>query len=109
MSKELREFLQAWLDWSTNGAPDMKPFCRCIGLCGNVIEHFRNVRSDSTIAVYSVSGRVEEELKRLFKEQGLDHDYPFGQARYCVAGSKGTMHRSTIRKNWIRKQLEKAQ
>lgn len=109
MSKELREFLQAWLDWATNGAPDMKPFYRCIGLCGNVIEHFRDVRDGTTIQVYAVSDRVEEELKRLFKEQGLDKDYPFGQARYCAACSNGTQHRSTVRKNWVRKQLENAQ
>lgn len=98
MSKELREFLQAWLDWAESGATRGYRFLKNVGLCTNLqwwLDDNMNYKSQSVI----------EELSNLFEAQGLDSKYPFGKANYLAAIFPARQHTCPVRLSWVREQL----
>lgn len=92
ISPELREALQAYLDWVNEGAPDFEPFHRADGLCFNICNEY--------------SMDVAYELGELFITMGLDEDYPFGEWDYQQNCRTRTHHIHTQRIEWIKTVLE---
>lgn len=70
MSELMREFLTAWLEWAEAGAPSHDTFRAEYGLCGN-----SNSFDGDTYC-------LEYELAAMFKADGLDGGYPFGESAY---------------------------
>jgi hypothetical protein len=97
MSEELKQFLSDYLAWVEAGAPPSKPFERGYGLCSNTY-HWDG---DWT--------HLGGELDTLFAEDGLDEDYPFGEAAYAAAIEADTQHLHQPRIDWIVRKLAAAQ
>lgn len=96
MSPDLIDFLKAWYEWATNGAPEGKPFFRSVGLCSNVEEYF--VEGPEI-------GTVEREIEAIFSGD----EYPFGgPADYETRRVKGTQHLCPKRLAWVRERLIEA-
>lgn len=89
LSPELRKFLTDWLEWAENGAPDLRPFLRLLGLCSNAPEN------------------ILEELQALFeREFGDNANYPFGgRAHYWSNLGARTQHLDPARLAWVRAKL----
>ncbi|RQU14211.1 hypothetical protein DF152_17255 [Burkholderia cenocepacia] len=100
MSKEMREYLAAYLAWVEAGAPDGSPFRRAWGLCSNV-DLFGFADSEAY-------ARVAVELSESFVSSGVDPDYPFGGfSVYWDDSERGRHHENEQRLAWIREQLNK--
>jgi len=100
MSKEMRDYLAAYLAWVESGAPDQAPFRRAFGLCSNVDFVYPSGTAEGD--------RVSVELSEAFAACALDPDYPFGgYSVYWDAHMKGTQHENEHRLAWIREQLNR--
>ncbi|MDI9686588.1 hypothetical protein [Burkholderia cenocepacia] len=95
MSKLMREFLSAYLEWVEAGAPQSDPFERELGLCSNAD------RYPGVVAI----GELDHELGQLFARSGLNEVYPFGEARYWEDFAAEAQHLNEQRLAWIREQL----
>jgi hypothetical protein len=96
MSDDLIAFLKAWHDWATNGAPNGKPFFRCVGLCSNVEEFFDEG---------PVVGKVEREIEGIFSGE----EFPFGgPVAYEDRRVKESQHKNPERLAWVRAKLVEA-
>jgi hypothetical protein len=112
ISKALRGFLQDWLQWVDDGAPEpakdekLWNYTRGHGLCYGLSKYFRRIGMPLVRA-----DRVESELRALFKADGLDEDHPFNKTidDYYAAGDRGLHHLNLLRVNWVRQKLEAAQ
>lgn len=98
-SPELLEFLKAWHDWATSGAPDGEPFHREYGLCDNA-------------KCNSLS--LSDELRNLFKLGRRNGDfecfiYPFGARDFDDRGGNNSMHECPKRLAWVRATIAAAQ
>jgi hypothetical protein len=104
MSELMREFLQAWLDWAESDTTLGLPFRKHAGLCTNgswfVWEHKRAGPVESKA--------FNKELKGMLKRDGLDTDYPFGQAEYDRDADNDTQHTNGQRLAWVHSKLEAA-
>ncbi|MFM2472398.1 hypothetical protein [Burkholderia cenocepacia] len=101
MSKEMREFLDAYLAWVEAGAPQGKPFERSYGLCSNIANH---------VASFSAFTQIDSELPELFAASGLEPNYPFGGfAVYWDDHHNGAHHRNPSRIAWVREQLNRTE
>ena len=103
MTKEMREFLTAWLDWATSG--DVKGhkygciFRPYTGLCAAA--DYWTV--DDGPAHYELIS----ELGDMLEADGLATDYPFDTPRsYDDAAGAGTQHLNPARLEWVRSKLE---
>lgn len=92
-SPQMVQFLADWLDWAENdgSAPsDDSCFRPYAGLCLN-----------SSKRGHSVTW----ELRAMLEADGLDPEYPFGEADYEERADKLTMHRCPKRLAWVRDKL----
>ncbi|CAK1256715.1 unknown function [Klebsiella phage vB_Kpl_K59PH2] len=88
MTKEMREFLTAWLAWAEDpdayDSYDGGPFKKRTGLCSNI-----------------------DELHGMLEADGLDTLYPFDtEQSYDTAFSERTQHLNPARLAWVRAKLE---
>lgn len=103
MTKEMREFLTAWLAWAEGGAcKDRKYgniFLPHTGLCA-ALDYWTDVVD---VPFY----RLIEELGGMLGADGLDTKYPFDTAEsYFEAASLGIQHLNPARLAWVRSKLE---
>lgn len=103
MTKEMREFLTAWLAWAEGGGLESHEhgsiFRRKTGLCANTGDW-----AEATGVKFS---RLIEELGDMLEADGLDTDYPFDtESSYSLAANYGTQHRNPYRLEWVRSKLE---
>jgi hypothetical protein len=100
----LQQFYRELLDWADNGvAKGHRYFHRDEGLCANAYDFALN-HPDKM--VYNYPHRLEERLRDLFEEQGLDRHYPFGKRSYFLRVRSGSLYRCPKRMGWLRAQLE---
>lgn len=103
MTKEMREFLTAWLAWAEGGAwKDHEYgniFRPATGLCA-ATRYWTDVVD---VPFY----RLIVELSDMLEADGLDTDYPFdNKASYFSAANLGTQHLNPLRLGWVRSKLE---
>lgn len=99
MTKEMREFLTAWLSWATSG--DLKShqygrtFTPATGLC-------------AAVAYWTVGGHAHPALISEFEAMlGDDKLYPFDTPQtYDAAARRRTQHLNPARLAWVRAKLE---
>lgn len=103
MTKEMREFLTAWLDWATSGGVKDHQY-GCIfrpytGLCA-AADYWTVDDGPAHYALIS-------ELGDMLEADGLDTDYPFDTQRsYDAAAAAGTQHLNPARLAWVLAKLE---
>lgn len=98
MSEEMREFLQAWLDWAKSGAHEGAPFFRADGLC-----LARCVWGKP----YCFNNRkLYAELNEMLERDFGTSTYPFGRTAYLSAAHNKTQHEDPARLEWVRKCLK---
>lgn len=103
MTKEMREFLTAWLSWAEGGACKdheygniFRPYT---GLCA-ALDYWTDVVD---VPFY----RLIEELGGMLGSGGLDTEYPFDtEESYSKAARLGTHHLNPARLAWVRSKLE---
>jgi hypothetical protein len=100
MSELMRKFLTAYIEWVDAGAPQGRPFARGAGLCYGV-DVFCEEQPEPDVAYDFVC----RELKRMFRADGLDRVYPFGDAAYDECAVKDTQHLHQPRIDWIKSKL----
>ena len=106
MTKEMREFLTAWLDWATSANPatwdDGGPFRKDTGLCSNISVYLGDPRHRSQL-YYALYG----ELGDMLEADGLGSAYPFDTGEsYGAAFRESTQHLNPARLAWVRSKLE---
>lgn len=93
MTDALTSFLASWLDWATTGAPDLQPYNRGIGLCGECADP-----------------DAWAELKELLCSDFGTATYPFcDRLEYLRRAREDTQHELPARLDWVRKQLAKVE
>lgn len=98
MSKDLKKFLQEWLEWA-EGRSNKAEFSACVGLCHNYYCWSRDKK------LPSLSYRKQEVIDLLIKD-GLDKYHPFGGfTTYDQEKETYTVHKNPERLAWVRKQL----
>lgn len=100
MSNELREFLQAWLDWALASEVTVvksQYFEPNFGLCICSIK-YAMVHGEDV-------GYLEDELKWLFRADNLHRIYPFGMDEYIKGASEENQHLCTLRLAWVKGKL----
>lgn len=92
ISNELREFLQGWLAWVEDGAPDSRDFNRCQGLC------IQPCLRDCDL--------IAELDELLIKTRGTNL-FPFNRDNidYWEGVDQATHHLNEDRINWVREVL----
>jgi hypothetical protein len=90
-----RAFLRDWLDWVERGAPDMKPYNRSVGLCGNSWKF-----DEVGVAAFDLSECLEGEFGT--------YTYPFGASNYDSDSYCNTQHLHKPRLAWVRAQLQES-
>lgn len=96
MSNELREFLQAWLDWalaSEVNIADSQYFNPGGGLCAYLTNY---TNGEETLL---------NELGELFMSDGLSCVYPFGRCNYLKRFIEATQHLCPLRLAWVKGKL----
>jgi hypothetical protein len=68
VSSQLKGFFKAYSKWLKDGA-ESDEFRRCAGLCSSVLKYANMVGNDNM--------KMYNELKDLFKSEGLHENYPF--------------------------------
>lgn len=107
MTKEMREFLTAWLAWATSANPIAyidggAGFRKDTGLCSNISVYLGEERGGSS-RYYALYG----ELGNMLEDDGLDTDYPFDtEESYGEAFRDSTQHLNPARLEWVRSKLE---
>lgn len=85
----MRAFLTDWLAWAEAGGQGPRFMNHC-GLCANAVKY-----------------DVHYELRKLFREQGLNPNTPFGTPdQYRADTFAHAMHLNPARLAWVRKTLE---
>lgn len=97
ISKELRAFLQDWLDWAERGAPDGEPYTRGSGLCVNLARYTEHWTDSAYLA-------ADRELAAAWGGSRT----PFGSADYWARSLSQTQHECPKRLAWVRKTLAEA-
>lgn len=103
MTKEMREFLTAWLAWATSGGVKdheygniFRPYT---GLCA-ALDYWTDVVD---VPFYLLI----EELGDMLDADELDTEYPFDtEESYSEAARLGTQHLNPARLAWVRAKLE---
>lgn len=103
MTKEMREFLTAWLAWAqSGGSKDHKYgciFCPTTGLCAAISFWY----CDDGKLHY----RMMQELGDMLEADGLDTEYPFDtRDSYRKAANACGQHLNPARLAWVRSKLE---
>lgn len=100
MSKELRAFLEDWLNWASSYAVDGNPsrYSASMGLCAAASRYSDGKLEDT--------GKLYRELLRLFLADGLSTGYPFGYDAYYIREVYSSQHECPTRLAWVRKHLE---
>lgn len=104
MSDELKAFYRAYLAWLEAGAPEGMPFLRGLGLCSSV--------PDVVTRAYSYD--VRQEMKRQFREAGLNSTLPFNShpgatedlPNYGDECNSGACHLNPKRIAWVREHAQ---
>lgn len=102
----VRRFLADWYCWTVvNSSPAGVCYDRSSGLCGNLLSFLSN---------NGIFGRYEKrafslELQRMFSEDGLDIDYPFGSMAYHLGRQRKNLHEDMLRINWAVSKLQFAE
>lgn len=102
MTKEMREFLTAWLDWAQSGGSKdheygniFRPYT---GLCAAICYWYNS--SD-------LRRPLTAELGDMLEADGLDTDYPFDtRLSYDQAAAHSTQHLNPARLAWVLSKLE---
>ena len=87
-------FLKDWLKWATTGAVWHPIYRKEQGLCLSYQEYARH-----TPFTYS-------ELSKLFRAQGLNTGFPFGEKEFWEDARNATMHTNPMRLEWVRKTIK---
>lgn len=103
MTKEMREFLTAWLAWAQGGGVESHEFgsvfSRSTGLCAA-----SNHWAESTGAQF---GLLIGELGDMLECDGLCSDFPFDtEDSYFDAAAAQEQHLNPARLAWVRSKLE---
>lgn len=107
MTKDMRAFLTAWLDWATSANPIAYidggvGFRKDTGLCSNISVYLGEERGGSS-RYYALYG----ELGDMLGADGLDVSYPFDtEESYGAAFRDSTHHLNPARLAWVRAKLE---
>lgn len=101
MTKEMREFLTAWLAWAEDpdayDFDDGGPFKKRAGLCSNLDEFLGGIDFCKFL----------QELADMLEADGLDTKYPFDtEQSYDAAFDNRTQHLNPARLAWVRSKLE---
>lgn len=101
MTKDMREFLTAWLAWAEDpdayDLDDGGPFEKRSGLCANLDEFLVGINFYKLL----------QELSDMLEADGLDTTYPFDtEQSYDVAFDNRTQHLNPARLAWVRSKLE---
>lgn len=108
MSNELRQFLQAWLDWSDammaadrnnvslHRVPNPAGFSMKDGLCICIDSYCNETGTPRSIC---------RELSRAFKDEGLNTSYPFGETSYDIRMGNGNQYADENRRAWVKSKL----
>lgn len=99
ISEQLYAFLKAWLNWAENGAENDKPFIRSVGLCRSA----RNYAEDN---FGNIVGGIVGELISIWREEHLDHCYPFGEDEYLASRLKNSQHKDPNRLAWVKSKIK---
>ena len=105
VSKELREFLQAYLYWAVSGSitgENPHNFDKDCGLCSNTISYTSSI---SKITTCLQSLKLKRELVKLLAESALGIQFPFGRTEYIIESATGTHHLNQRRLDWIKARL----
>ena len=98
MTKEMREFLTAWLDWAQSGGSEDHEY-------GNIFRPYTGLCAATHY--WCVCKPLTEELGDMLEADGLDTDYPFDtRLSYEKAADDGTQHLNPARLAWVRSKLE---
>lgn len=103
MTKEMREFLTAWLAWATSPNPKEHEYGQIFkvttGLCA---------ATDFWTCTDGIAyAQLLEELGEMLDDGGLDTEYPFDSPHsYEDAAEEGTQHLNPARLAWVRAKLE---
>lgn len=103
MSKEMREFLTAWLSWATSPNPEEHEygsiFRTTTGLCAATDYWTGSNPKAYCMLVMELGGMLEEDC--------LCAEYPFDtEESYTEAATKHTQHLNPARLAWVRSKLE---
>lgn len=99
MTNEMRDFLTSWLKWAESDSScvdNPHGYSGDCGLCDSVVL-YKGPGTDSTLTY---------ELARLFRNDGLDGAFPFGQENYLARWDNDIQHLCPIRLAWVRTKLE---
>lgn len=102
----VRRFLADWYCWAVIGSsPAGANYSKSSGLCGNLLSFLSN---------NGVFGRYEQrkfslELTRMFSEDGLDIDYPFGAMAFHLGRQRNNLHEDDLRVKWAFSQMTLAE
>jgi hypothetical protein len=95
ISPLMREFLQSWLDWVENGAPEWAPYSREEGLCHNAYVFLHRAKR---LTEWNV---LDTEFRTLFRNRV----FPFGARNYFMHQGRATQHSDPLRLAFVRKFL----
>jgi len=96
----LLRFLKDYLAWAEDGAPeDHYTFRRREGLCHNADMW------DADNDIHFSKGASKQLNAMLVRDFPDNPGYPFGEAAYNDGADKGTLHRYSLRINWVRKTI----
>ena len=103
MTREMREFLTAWLDWAQGGGCEYHEYGSIFrtdtGLCSSIYRWAGGV--------HLLYNNLLGELGYMLKAEGLDTAYPFDtKGSYDEAARLCTQHRNPARLEWVRSKLE---
>lgn len=98
----LKNFYTDWLIWVSDGAPQVKPFERHLGLCHALIDWSFENKLTSTLML-----DAKDMLKQDFVKEGLDMAYPFGEEDWDMRSFASTMHLCPKRLAFVHKMIRK--
>lgn len=88
-TKTVYQFLKEWEAWRLDGAPELEPFSRSVGLCGNLLNW-----SDDHDAVRELKNALRDNTEGPYL-------FPFGAEDYYRRAEWGTQHLCPNRIKWV--------
>lgn len=107
VSTALYNYLRDYYNWATiKPITDENPricsqYNKATGLCANA-ERYCHSKYQSLKVVREKARELNQELQMLFKLQGLDGLYPFGERNYEDRYYNGNNYQCKLRQEWIK-------
>lgn len=104
ISALMYEYLSSWYTWATGTPNDLVKYSQSCGLCNGCYDYSQHgiIYEDKIGCAHE----LQQELKRLFAEDGLSTTYPFGSSSYIRAQRERAQHKDAARLAWVKSKID---